>query len=533
MLIGFMGTIGERLQPLAWALGVAIAARIPLLSSHVPGLAIFASGFGLLVIGLALIVALAPSVSLSALARIGPVWLFAASALLSATLGLYYIRELQATGDEPEYLLMAQSLWKEHDLDLADNWARGDFKEYVPGMPDIPHGTTRLDGRPISTHSPGLPALLAPIYALGGRSACVLAFALAGAALALQVRALALKMTDDAAASFVVWAAAAGPPVLPYTFHLYTEVPSALAAATTLRLLLAEPGPGPAAAALAALLVSLLPWLHVKLIALAAALGLIAVWRLRGRALVAFLVVTMLMAAGFVGYYEAVFGTPTPLGLYGGRVPKGLREAAPLHAGFGLFLDRAYGLLPYAPVFLLALSGVFVFVRRAFRNWAPWLLCATAVLVPILRWRTWFGGFCPPARFLVPMVPMLGVFLAVRLAGRRYGLARWTLPCVAFGYVSMLIATRVPRDLFLLHAKYDAPRMLERLMGSEPALRYLPSFTWGSPQGMVAWSVLLGVLIVLDRAAERSARVDRLFATPALPLGLFLLTSAAIDLAAR
>jgi hypothetical protein len=542
MLVSSMTAPWERLQPLAWAGGIVLLARVPAVTGHVPILSLFAGSMAWVVLGLAAAMVLAAGVPAGAAARIGAPWLFGASALLSATMGLHYIAHLQATGDEPEYLLMAQSLWKEHDLDLADNWKRGDFKEYVPGMERMPQGTFRKDGRPISSHSPGLPALLAPVYALGGRRLCVLLFALGAATLALAVRALALRLTGDPAAALLAWAATAGPPVLYYSFHLYTELPSTLAAALSLCLLLkpARDGerasPGTGAAVLSALLISFLPWLHVKLTVLAAVLGLLALWRLRGRPLVAFLAIALVMAAGFVAYNLHVFGTLTSIGLYGNHVPVAVRYAVPGRALFGLFLDRNFGLLPYAPVFLLGFAGLFVLPPRSWRDWLPYLAYAIAVLVPVLSWRVWFAGFCPPARFVVPLVPCLGVSLAARVAGRRYGLARWALPLVLIGYVWTALAIRVPGALFLLHAKYDAPRLFEQLTSTDFVFRYLPTLTFlgdAEVRVTVVWCVVAGLLLLLDRLAERYAAADRLFRSPALPLALLLLAGLAIDHWAR
>src|SRR5262245_9396829 len=108
--------------------------------------------------------------------------LFAAFALA----GLRYASRLQASGDEPHYLLMAQSLWQERDLDLRDNYEREDFLDYTPG-PLAPHyAAPRKDGRPYPAHSPGLPVLLAPAYALGGRRACVVLMAALAALLASE-----------------------------------------------------------------------------------------------------------------------------------------------------------------------------------------------------------------------------------------------------------------------------------------------------------------------------------------------------------
>ena len=255
---------------------------------------------------------------------------------------------------------------------------------------------------------------------------------------ALVCRRLALQLTGDEAASGVAWLAAAGPPLFFYSFHLYTEAPSALAAGGSLALLLGAPGT--AAAALAALCAAALPWLHVKMIPAAAALGLVALVRLRGRALAAFLAVAGAAAAAFGLYYASVFGLASPLALYGG-VPADARVFS-WRALPGLFLDRSFGLLPIAPVFLLALAGLPAVLRR--REAWPHALVGLAVLAPLLTWRMWWGGQCPPARFLVPMLPFLVVALALRLARPRAGLARWGPGLLLTGAVLVVVAVAEP-----------------------------------------------------------------------------------------
>src|SRR6185503_17533026 len=135
-----------------------------------------------------------------------------------ATVGLAYTSRLRVSGDEPHYLLMAQSLWREGDLDLRDNYERGDWLEYTSG-PLAPHyGTPRADGRPFPAHSPGLAVLMAPVYAAGGRPACVLALCLLGALLSAELREWARRLTGDAEAGLFAWALALTPPLAFYAF---------------------------------------------------------------------------------------------------------------------------------------------------------------------------------------------------------------------------------------------------------------------------------------------------------------------------
>jgi hypothetical protein len=455
------------------------------------------------------------------------------SFVASASVGVRYVGRLTASGDEPHYLLMAQSLWRDGDLDLRDDVQREEYKEYFPGSLTPHWGAPRLDGRPFPAHSPGLPAVLAPAYALGGRAACVLLFALLAATLVREVHALALRVTADPRAALFAGALAMGPPVFAYSFHLYTELPSALAVALALRILMSEPGP--IEAAIAALAASALPWLHLKMIPAAGALGILALSRLRGPRLAAFLAVAGLSACGFLAYYQRIFGVPTPLALYGGGVPPD-SAVSPLEAAAGLLLDRSFGLLPYAPAFLLALPGFMALGRRERRQAGPLLFVALAILAPALRWRMWWGGQCPPARFLVPLVPVLAVAAAARVTGPASGLARWRWGLFAAGAALALFMAAQPESLLMLNRGDRPTRVWAALSNGTPVGRYLPSMvTDASPDRRVAfvWMAALGLIVSLDSLARRRESVDRLFRTAALPLALVVGIGIAVDRWAR
>ncbi len=521
---------------LAWGVGLVALARLPAASSLAPGLGVLRGPLGIGLILLASGVALAALIDLRGPRQPpSPVVLFAVTASVYLALGLYYARGLRVSGDEPHYLLMAQSLWREHDLDLQDNFERGDYREYLPALPAPHHGAPRKDGRPYPAHSPGLPALLAPVYAAGGRAACVVVLSLLAAALCLQVRALAEQATGDAGASLRAWAAAAGPPVLFYAFHVYTEVPSALALALALRLLLSAPGG--AGAAHAALATAALPWLHVKMIPAAAALGVVALVRLRGRPLAVFVAVAALAAGLYVAYYEWIFGSPTPLALYGG-VPQDAAAGSPLRALGGLLLDRSFGLLPTAPLFVLALAALAGLAPRPWRAFWPHLLVGVVVLAPLLGWRMWWGGQCPPARFLVPLVPLLAVAMAQRLAEPTRGMARWRAALLGIGFGLAFFASLQPEAMLLVNRR-DRPTRLWDALSPRSGVqvgRYLPSLvSEDTSDGRVAlvWSAALALLLVFDQLARRRDGVDRFFRGLGMPLAWLLVVSGFIDYWAR
>jgi hypothetical protein len=449
-------------------------------------------------------------------------------------LGFWYTSRLRVSGDEPHYLLMAQSLWREGDLQVEDNIAREDFLEYTPG-PVRPHyGAPRQDGRPYPAHSPGLPALLAPVYALGGRRLCVAVLGVMAAGVAAATLALARDLGLGREAEGWAFAAALGPPLLFYSFHVYTEVPSALAIVLALRWLQA-PAPRAAAATLAALCASALPWLHVKMIPAAAVLGVLALARLRGRPLAAFAGTAAAMAAAYMAYYQSVFGRPTPLALYGG-MPTDV-AFSPLRSLGGLWLDRSFGLWPHAPVFLLTIAIAWAPVLRRWTAPARALLAVLlAVLLPALSWRMWWGGQCPPARFLVPAIPILALAAGAGASTAR-GLARWRGPLVVGGFLLAFYMAADPGALLLLNRANRPTRVWSSLAGDGTDLgRYLPSLTLPDPvetRVAMVWVAVLAVLLALHVLALRRDRIDRLFRNAFFPILVAAAIGVGVDAWAR
>jgi hypothetical protein len=457
-----------------------------------------------------------------------------AAAAASLVVGLFYVQQRMATGDEPHYLIMAQSLWKEHDLDILDNMQRRDFGSYSYGFE--PHfGRPRADGSPFPFHNPGLPFLLAPVFAIGGRPACVVLLALMLAALGWACQRLARIAGGDLDAERRVALIALAPPVFVFAFQIYTELPCALAASLALVWLLTPVATaGPAIAA--ALATAALPWLHTKLLPAAIVLGVIALLRLRGRALVSFLAVAALAAIGYLAFYHSEFGIPLPL--TGGRFPpRGFRDANVLAAALGLWLDREFGLLPSAPVYLLGLAGLpALFARERWRQAWPMLAVAAAVIAMVLPWRMWWGGQCPPARMLLPLLPVLAVAAGLRCAERPTGLARWQTPLLVTGFVVLLARFTLPDGPSVSGVESGETSVWGQLFWGTPLTRYLPNLV--RPAAMdwalaAVWIMALATLLLLDRRARRDERVDGWFRSPGLPLAVWLGAGLAIDAVAH
>jgi hypothetical protein len=141
-------------------------------------------------------------------------------------------------------------------------------------------------------------------------------------------------------------------------------------------------------------------------------------------------------------------------------------------------------------------------------EWLPHVAVGLAVLAPALAWRMWWGGLCPPGRFLVPLVPFLCVALACAVAEDRGWLvrARWAL--LSSSWLLALFLVWRPEDRLLLNRADRPTRLWEYTL---PELgRFLPSLVSTQPRDLVlaaVWLVVLaGVLLLGARGAAQPAR---------------------------
>ena len=228
-------------------------------------------------------------------------------------------------GDEPHYLIITQSLLLDRSLTIENVHRRGDYRAYYGGELQ-PHVQRRSkDGRIYSLHAPGLPALVAPAFALGGHRAVVLFLVLiaaAGSALAWHCAWLATRRTD---AAWFAWAAVTLPVTAIFqSFMVYPDGPGGVLALTGLwALLRADEESRDERVALRPWLLhgaalAVLPWLHSRFAVLAAALGSLILLRLgstknpAGKA-VAFLSIPAISAVLWVGFFIAIYGRPDPV----------------------------------------------------------------------------------------------------------------------------------------------------------------------------------------------------------------------------
>jgi hypothetical protein len=314
-------------------------------------------------------------------------------------------------GDEPHYLVITQSLLHDHDLNVENNYAQGDYREYYGGplTPDF-----RIRGRHgelYSIHAPGVPALVLPAFAIGGYHGVVVFLVLLSSAACALAWWLAWRATNSVTAAWFGWAVVAcGAPFLLESFTVYPDGPGAAAVLTAFWALQRLDGgerPGARVWILHGAALAALPWMHTRFVLLAGVLGVLIVVRLARShplaSVAAFLTVPILSAAAWLAAAYAMYGTANPAAAYGGESDTAL---AFLPNGLGgLLFDQGFGLIATAPALAIAFAGL----TRVRRFAVEWGVTAIVYGAAVGAYAMWWAGSSGPSRFLIPTILPLAI----------------------------------------------------------------------------------------------------------------------------
>jgi hypothetical protein len=465
---------------------------------------------------------------------------FAISVTLYLVLGLNSVRTLGLGGDEPHYLIIAESLLKDGDLQIENNHRQGDYRSFYPRelRPDFMQ--RGQNGAIYSIHPPGLPALLLPVYAVAGyRGAvammCVLA-ALAALAVFLTAEALAGRR-----AAVLTWLAVCFTvPFVPYSWSIFPEMAGAVVVAWAVVWLWRPPARTVRVWLWRGLVLASLPWMHTKFAVFfatfGAALALRAVWPSalatswrtvkrtppltappeRRNLMAAAALLTPMAISGALWLYSfaAIYGTPNPEAPYGTYTDTYVLTRYIPHGLIGILFDQKFGLLFYSPVYLLAIAGAWIMVRtREERFVGVTLLITVALFVgSTSRLYMFWGGSSAPARFLVPIVPCLAPLVAVTIARARSGTARALIATwMAIGLGVAAIGVGWPARLILFSDPHGRARLLEMIQAGSPLALVVPTFTepdWSADLVPLLWWLAAAAvaLIVATTAATTMAQ---------------------------
>ncbi len=327
-------------------------------------------------------------------------------------------------GDEPYYLLVTESLVRDHDLDLANQYA--DLQHSRVGRTDLlpqlgdPVGPR---GERFSRHEPFLPLLMIPGYALAGLPGAIATIALFGSLLARStIRLFEDEGIDDSTIRLLFPLVAFGPPIFFYAVRIWPEVPAAFCFVEAVRGV-RQRRPLRWATALFALVLLKLRFLFIAVVLLARAL------RTRRQIAAAAIIVAIPVVVVWL-----ISGSPMNVHTWRELIPGTPRAMA--IGLFGLLLDGAAGILFQAPIYVL---GVIALTRwRTMPAGFRLGMSSAALYVLYLMPRSeWHGGWSPPLRYIVVLTPLLALGCAAiwqRVAAAPIVAATaWSIALVAHG----------------------------------------------------------------------------------------------------
>jgi hypothetical protein len=303
------------------------------------------------------------------------------------------------TGDEPSYLAMAVSVADRGSLVLDE------------GRADVHFSAASAETR--SVHSPGISVLLAAPIALLGNPGVPLVLAAIGLGFLLCVREMLAMTVGPDLSTLLAMVLVASFPVVTYAPLVLPEMAGALGLAVLHWRLVLRGRAGPASG----VALAVLPWLHVRFIAPALIYAGYGLFQQKNRRLRASLWLVAPLAASFavMGWlHQRWFGSPSPVAMWGGRTDL-ISHHNPIVGALGLLVDQQYGLLVWAPIFVLAPLGLERLWRRS-RAQASLLGAVVIATVGPGILHQWWGGWSPAARFLVPVTGQLVLLAALGLA---------------------------------------------------------------------------------------------------------------------
>lgn len=351
-------------------------------------------------------------------------------------------RKMVPTGDEPHYLTTTHSLVVDGDISLLNNYKEQHFRLFYPGLLAKRTTASADKTRELPTFALGLPIFLAPFYkiALTWFPTWLVPFLrlviCSVTTLAIyHLLAAVYSYSQSAQAAYLIVAGAAfASPIMTYSNQFYPEIFAFLLIIVFLRQILRIEERTRGTFLYLALVPGVLLWLHPKYLVLATTIILISAvllartYRLyqpkKSKWVLLFYI--LLAVGGMVTFFLFLYveyGSWSPNRIYGGwqkqtsllellRQEGFKRIWVMVRMFFGFWFDQRFGILPYAPFYIAFFPSLIWVLRERITTVIPVVILFATHFVA-LCWGAPLGGYAPPTRHFVVMVPVLVTTIAM------------------------------------------------------------------------------------------------------------------------
>ena len=379
------------------------------------------------------------------------------SGLLFFTTSLVYV-EVGAypSGDEPHYLVISQTLLKYHSLSVMLDYKNGDYRSFYPINLD-PHITINVRGQVMPLHSIGGPILwLIPFFLLG-RLGAVEFMSLVTVLIVLNIYKFLRSMDISEGTAFIVSLGyAVASPLYIYSYRTFIEPIGTLVCIYVLRQIF-KPEISASSLAISSTLLGILPWVHSRFIILELPLFLVLLVRIYQKNglrnlkdYLYFLLPLALLSIALEVYTYTAWGTLNPAAnqINGNSKPF---EVSPFSGMLGVFFDQKHGLLLCFPIGIFGLTGLILSLKK---RYLPYNLLMLVLSVPYIiaftSFRHWGGGWSPPARFVLVLLPLYSFYIAYALERLNNLFSRILLiATLCWGFLFNILVMLPPHNGFL------------------------------------------------------------------------------------
>ena len=336
---------------------------------------------------------------------------------LFVTAYIYY-QNSHPQGDEPHYLIISQTMQLYHSIDVMQDYTHGDYRAFYPVHID-PHVSPNAHGQPLPMHSIGGPFLWLIPFMLLGRLGVIFFISLLTLLAVLNIYLFLVEMEiQQGYAFFVSLAFAIGSPLYVYAHLTFIEPVATFICIYVVRVLFQK--------ALrtrdligSSLALGVLPWIHIRFALIEMPLFAFLLFRLYQehgfkniKHYVSYLLPVVALFLLFELYNLIFWGTlnPAPNQANAGQVPF---QYPPFFGIAGTFMDQEFGLFTNFPIFIFALPGILLSLKKKYLSLHILLLLLfVPYILTFTTFRLWSGGWTPPVRFLVVLTPTLSFYIA-------------------------------------------------------------------------------------------------------------------------
>ncbi len=345
------------------------------------------------------------------------------------------LKGVELVGDEPHYLAISQSLAKDGDLNVFNQYARDEYREFINYR--LTHHSKVGKGfkKWYSFHLPGLSFTLAPFFFLKIPIPLLyflvrIYLGLFAALLGVVVYLLSLKIwRREKLSLYIFFVFMFTAPVFFYSFHIFAELQVLLLILLSIWFSLFKDNIRRKDILLAGFLLGMTVFWGMKYLIFISLFSLFFfIKKIRERDVrsgLLFAVFPGVFILIFFVYLYFAYGSLSPMSVYTGVLTesqkieylegmKSIKIQNRVETLFDYFFDQRDGLILYSPIYLFFFPGLILALKN-FRSSYPHLIISIASFVYLLYhgYSTVRPGYCPQARYLLPVAWTLMLFVII------------------------------------------------------------------------------------------------------------------------